>query len=419
MEREIIEQELNIERENVVISEFPAEDYYTKVEVDDLLDEKANNEDLEPIYNSISNIQAEQTTQNTNISANTTNITQNTTNIAQNTANITQNTANITQNTTDIATINNNLANYSLKTETGSQIDLSINSSDYKMKAILKDKNGNTIYTSNEIDLPLESVVVNGSYDSLSKEIVLTLQNGNTIRFSVSDLVSGLVNTTTLNTILQDYALNSSIPTNTSDLTNDSGFLNASSFKTINNESIVGSGDITISAESKVVQNIEINASIPFNFSEAKTGIYKVPNYSNLSIFYYKTDNFNIRDLSGLAVKEIVIDKELSKAVANETIGYAYGYYTNNYAYSNGQEVAITLIKDNNGEVVINTSNIMVTNIKSIVGTTQNIDGEKTFLTVPKTTNNARFTSNAHIVNKKYVDESIASAIGTALGGSY
>lgn len=40
------------------------------------------------------------------------------------------------------------------------------------------------------VDLPLESVVVNGSYDSTNKKIILTLQNGNTIEFSVADLVS-------------------------------------------------------------------------------------------------------------------------------------------------------------------------------------------------------------------------------------
>jgi len=38
----------------------------------------------------------------------------------------------------------------------------------------------------------LESVVVGGSYDSQTKKVVLTLQNGNTIEFSVADLVSGL-----------------------------------------------------------------------------------------------------------------------------------------------------------------------------------------------------------------------------------
>ena len=36
-----------------------------------------------------------------------------------------------------------------------------------------------------------------------------------------------------------------SVPTKTSDLTNDSGFIN--SIKTINNQSLIGSGDITVS----------------------------------------------------------------------------------------------------------------------------------------------------------------------------
>lgn len=35
-------------------------------------------------------------------------------------------------------------------------------------------------------------MVVNGSYDSQAKKVVLTLQNGNTIEFSVADLVAGL-----------------------------------------------------------------------------------------------------------------------------------------------------------------------------------------------------------------------------------
>ena len=55
----------------------------------------------------------------------------------------------------------------SLITETGSQIALEVNNENFRIKAKLKDKNGNVIYTSNEIDLPLESVVVNGTYDDL------------------------------------------------------------------------------------------------------------------------------------------------------------------------------------------------------------------------------------------------------------
>lgn len=84
------------------------------------------------------------------------------------------------------------LTDYSKIDETGSKIELTLNTSNFKMKAILKDKNNNTIDTSNEIDLPLESVVVNGAYDSQTKKVILTLQNGNTIEFSVADLVAGL-----------------------------------------------------------------------------------------------------------------------------------------------------------------------------------------------------------------------------------
>ena len=87
------------------------------------------------------------------------------------------------------------LSSYSLVTETGNKIDLQIDSSTYVLKATLKDKNNNLISTSTEIDLPLETMVVGASYDSSTKEIVLTLKNGNTVRFSVADLVSGLENT--------------------------------------------------------------------------------------------------------------------------------------------------------------------------------------------------------------------------------
>ena len=85
----------------------------------------------------------------------------------------------------------NNLTYYTLATGTGSSIDLSINSSTYVVTLALKNSAGTTI-SSGTIDLPLESVVVSGSYDSTNKKIILTLQSGSTIEFSVADLVAGL-----------------------------------------------------------------------------------------------------------------------------------------------------------------------------------------------------------------------------------
>lgn len=80
---------------------------------------------------------------------------------------------------------------FALITETGNKIDLSINNTTYVMTLTLKDKSNNTLSTAT-VDLPLESVVVSGSYDSVNKKIVLTLQSGSTVEFSVADLVSGL-----------------------------------------------------------------------------------------------------------------------------------------------------------------------------------------------------------------------------------
>lgn len=77
-------------------------------------------------------------------------------------------------------------------TKYGASIVMSISTTDYKVTTTLKDQDGNTLGTAQVIDLPLESVVVNGSYDSVNKKIILTLQNGNTIDIPVGDLISGL-----------------------------------------------------------------------------------------------------------------------------------------------------------------------------------------------------------------------------------
>lgn len=77
-------------------------------------------------------------------------------------------------------------------TKYAASLTMSIDSTTYVVTTTLKDQDGNTLGTAQTIDLPLESVVVNGSYDSVNKKIVLTLQSGTTIDIPVADLVSGL-----------------------------------------------------------------------------------------------------------------------------------------------------------------------------------------------------------------------------------
>ena len=73
----------------------------------------------------------------------------------------------------------------------GASIDVSINTTTYVMTINLKNSDGTTISTSS-IDLPLESVVVSGYYDSTNKKIVLILKDESTIDIPVGDLVAGL-----------------------------------------------------------------------------------------------------------------------------------------------------------------------------------------------------------------------------------
>lgn len=99
---------------------------------------------------------------------------------------------NITGTLSDQTDLQNAL-NLKLPTSTkyGSSIDLSINPETYVITATLKDQDGTTLST-DTVDLPLESVVVSGSYDTATKEVVLVLESGTEIRFSVEDLVDGL-----------------------------------------------------------------------------------------------------------------------------------------------------------------------------------------------------------------------------------
>ena len=109
-------------------------------------------------------------------------------------------TANASSNKTINITVPTTAADVSAlpaSTKYGASLSLTINSSTYVMTGQLKDQDGNNLGTAQTIDLPLESVVVSGSYDSQTKEVVLTLQNGSTVRFSVADLVSGLQPTLT------------------------------------------------------------------------------------------------------------------------------------------------------------------------------------------------------------------------------
>lgn len=81
-------------------------------------------------------------------------------------------------------------------------LGLSMNQTTFVLSWQLYDQNGDPIGQVQTVDLPLESVVVSGSYDSVNKKIVLTLENGTTVDVPVGDLVAGLQSEITITNML-------------------------------------------------------------------------------------------------------------------------------------------------------------------------------------------------------------------------
>lgn len=77
----------------------------------------------------------------------------------------------------------------------GHKLNVSMDTTDYVLTLKLLDKNENVIDIKS-VDLPLEELVISGSYDATNKKIVLTLKSGQTIEIPVANLLSGLVNAT-------------------------------------------------------------------------------------------------------------------------------------------------------------------------------------------------------------------------------
>lgn len=93
--------------------------------------------------------------------------------------------------------ISSSLDNYVTKPNAIQNVHLSVDESTYVMTLSYTIANDPDTIKTNTFNFPLESVVVNGYYNS--GYVHLELTNGNYVKFSVSDLVNGLVSTDDLN----------------------------------------------------------------------------------------------------------------------------------------------------------------------------------------------------------------------------
>lgn len=69
---------------------------------------------------------------------------------------------------------------------------LSVDTSNYVLSLQLYDVDGTPLGDPSSVDLPIESLVKNGYYDSETKTIILVLESGDEIEIPVADLISGL-----------------------------------------------------------------------------------------------------------------------------------------------------------------------------------------------------------------------------------
>ena len=101
----------------------------------------------------------------------------------------------INANTNAITMTNDALSTHTIHANAtfGTDITAEMSQTDYKLALRLKNANGEYIGNGVVIDLPLEELVVSGTLDDDTNEIVLTLKSGQEIRIKVGELVRGLV----------------------------------------------------------------------------------------------------------------------------------------------------------------------------------------------------------------------------------
>lgn len=292
-------------------------------------------------------------------------------------------------------------------------IDMSINSSTYVVTLTLKDQDWNTLWSAQTIDLPIESVVVSGSYDSVNKKIVLTLQSWSTIEFSVADLVSGLqTEITSSNKLSADLVDDSSTTnkfvtaadltklsntswTNTWDQTasdfdikdladttslrttwsgKQDALISWTNIKTINNQDLLWSGNITISWWSSMT---EVTVSTAY-WTAAKVGTTTAGNYTPsvwdlllVNFVYWNTANSVTLNIDNSWAKNIEIwwanaNRNTLNLVSSNTATNSYVLMTydgTNYvthSTANTSYTAGTWISISWTGVISSTSNIKV-----------------------------------------------------------
>jgi hypothetical protein len=342
--------------------------------------------------------------------------------------NIPRDTEDLSNNAGFITKDVNDLSNYELKTATGNSIEMSIDSSTYVMTLSLKNSQG-TILNTQTVDLPLETMVVGGTYDSTNKKIVLTLKNGNTIDVPVGDLINGLQSEITATNKLDASLVDDSLSTNKFVTPNDKTNWDSKEDTSNKVTSIDNTSTDEQYASAKAIYDLVSGSSgglneaqfitsntmaSPFVFAEKKLGIYFVA--KNLTTLYAKGKTTDTSAYGSNNVLFFIYSNDINNITGNGNLGVAFYYNSSN---SRVQATGITYY---NGKVYLGSDSgaARQTSLDFMLKEKdQTFDGVKTFVSLPKVYQYTTPTQNEQLTPKKYVDDSISNAITTTLNGSY
>lgn len=296
----------------------------------------------------------------------------------------------------------NNLTYYESKATTANNLVASIDSSTYVMTLTLRNSSNETL-NSQTIDLPLETMVVSGSYDSQTKKIILTLKNGNTIEFSVADLVSGLQSEITSNNKLSADLVDDTSTTNKFTNATEKATWNAKSDFSGNYTDLTNKPNLDI-YDVKVKTNDSNNY---FNFNTEELGTY-ILNTTSANFYYIIGENRTSYPGGHIFLLKYI--KKASEATQNEKIGIII-FMTNGTNADKGQLYLGDMLFSNNQIYYSNTSAIggMMASLRMITNMGQNIDGKKVFTTTPQLSSYSTPSNNTDLVAKKYVDDQVAT----------
>ena len=175
-------------------------------------------------------------------------------------------------------------------TKYGKSLDLNLSNSNYIMTLKLKDQDGNVL-SSNSIDLPLETMVVSGHYNSNSKSVVLELKNGNNISFSIADLISGLQNTLTAGNGIN---INNNVISNTGHISIESSYDNPQNISlSVNDNDVVDEANLIVESNHVKINGNSQHSGFTYNLgSEFSIGFtdnaYQMNSNSNSSEYSLK-----------------------------------------------------------------------------------------------------------------------------------